>query len=110
MDYDIGTPFKPSEQKEEKVIVRIVIEGRVQGVGFRNWLKDRAHHLKIDGWVRNKRNESVEALLMGSPKDVKEIIRQSYNGPPFASVKRIKEFPESSLTLQSKGFTILPTV
>lgn len=112
MEIDLNAPslISKSKQEEESVTMRITIEGRVQKVGFRSWMQQQAHQHNLDGWVRNKSNGSVEALLCGKNEDIEEVIRQSYNGPPFASVKRVKRFPESILTFKGKGFSILPTV
>ena len=111
MDDYVPTPFNNSEKQEsDQTIIRIIIEGRVQKVGFRNWMLERAKHYKLNGWVRNKSDESVEALLAGPSIAVEEVITQAYHGPPFASVKRIKRFPESSLSNRTKGFSILPTI
>ena len=53
----------------------VVIAGRVQGVGFRDWMRRQAQALGISGWVRNTRAGTVEALLDGDPGAVAELLR-----------------------------------
>lgn len=103
--------FSISDKKEDKkpIVIRIIIEGRVQKVGFRNWMQQLAKQGHVHGWVRNKKNGSVEALLSGKEENVRNIVQQSYVGPPFCSVKRVKEFPQSESVIGIQGFVILPT-
>ena len=102
--------FHIEERGGEIVAIRIIIEGRVQKVGMRNWIRQIATRHKIDGWVRNRMNLSVEALLCGPEDTVKEIINICYQGPSFAHVKRVKEFPQADTEDVPKGFFQLPTV
>jgi acylphosphatase len=60
---------------EEPRIVRIVVEGRVQGVGFRAFVAREAARLQLDGWVRNRRDGSVETVAMG-PRSVIDVNRR----------------------------------
>jgi acylphosphatase len=69
---------------------RLVIRGRVQGVGFRYAMVDAATALGVTGWVRNRRDGSVEALVQGEPVAVDAIVAWSRSGPPAARVARIK--------------------
>lgn len=96
--------------KGTKVAVRIVIEGRVQKVGLRRWIKQKAVSLDLCGWVRNKSNGSVEALFYGVEDNVGEIIKLCYQGPTFAHIKRIKEFPQVETSGLPLEFAMLPTV
>ena len=73
--------------------LRVVIEGRVQGVWFRGWTVEQAHRLGIRGWVRNRRDGKVEALFSGSVADVDEMISACRGGPPMADVVRITDHP-----------------
>lgn len=72
---------------------RIEIFGSVQGVGFRAFVIRHARTQGLRGWVRNRRDGSVEALLIGEPAAVAAIIAQCRRGPPTAQVDRIEEFP-----------------
>ena len=65
---------------------RIVIEGRVQGVGYRYFARGAALRLGVAGWVRNRADGSVEALLSGPTEAVEALIAELRRGPPGASV------------------------
>jgi acylphosphatase len=67
------------------------ISGRVQGVGFRYALHDEARSRGLAGWVRNRRDGSVEALLQGEAAAVQAVIAWARRGPPAARVDRIDE-------------------
>jgi acylphosphatase len=73
------------------VLVRIT--GRVQGVWFRGWTVDEAIRLKLDGWVRNRRDGSVEALFAGPTQAVDRMIAACRRGPPAASVDNVTVSP-----------------
>jgi len=66
--------------------VRIVVTGRVQGVGFRDWVRDRARELGLAGWVRNRRDGSVELLAAGEPAAVDDLLGRCGRGPFAARV------------------------
>jgi acylphosphatase len=70
---------------------RLVISGKVQGVGFRAWLAQRAAELGIAGWVRNRSDGAVEALIAGDTAAVEELARLCRRGPRFAEVVSISE-------------------
>ncbi len=72
---------------------RLVIGGRVQGVGYRQWLAAQAEALGVSGWVRNRRDGSVEALVHGDPAAVDELLRACWRGPRHAEVAVIHEEP-----------------
>jgi acylphosphatase len=69
----------------------LLISGRVQGVGFREWLAGEAGRLGLDGWVRNVGHDTVEALLAGDTEAVEECLRACRRGPPMAAVERITD-------------------
>lgn len=62
------------------------ITGRVQGVGYRYWFLGRAEALGLTGWVRNRADGSVEAVIQGSNASVAQIIADAAEGPPAARV------------------------
>ena len=68
----------------------IVISGKVQGVGFRYWLRKAAIQRNIDGWVRNKISGEVEALLIGNDVDINNLIALCKKGPPSSKVTKVK--------------------
>jgi len=73
------------------VIVRVVIRGRVQGVGYRAWTEDEARERGIAGWVRNRRDGSVEALFAGTESDVRAMIEACRRGPPGARIDAVDQ-------------------
>ena len=95
----------------ELVIRHVLVRGRVQGVGFRAWVEDTAIELGLRGWVRNRRDGSVEAVLAGELELVLNMIEASRRGPPAARVERLdvsKAGPEL-LGDARPGFWVLPT-
>lgn len=66
------------------------ITGRVQGVGYRAWLAGQAGVAGLDGWVRNRRDGSVEALLSGPADAVDRVAAACRRGPPVALVDRVQ--------------------
>ncbi|XP_028776082.1 uncharacterized protein LOC114732869 [Neltuma alba] len=87
---------------------RVVIKGRVQGVWYRNWTIENATQLGLKGWVRNRKDGSVEALLSGSPEVVQEMEQRCRRGPPHAVVTGLEIFP--SQDDPGTGFECKPTV
>ena len=73
---------------EKRVLV--VIYGRVQGVGFRVSCQRQAAALGVTGWVRNRWDDAVEALLEGSPEAVDAMVRWCQHGPPAAEVTSVE--------------------
>jgi acylphosphatase len=69
--------------------VRLSITGRVQGVGFRLWATRTAAALGLRGWVRNRSDGSVEALLTGAPADIATMVEASRKGPVGAHVTEV---------------------
>ncbi|MEV8239745.1 acylphosphatase [Microbacterium testaceum] len=69
--------------------VTITVHGRVQGVGFRYALRDEAQRAGVRGWVRNRRDGTVEALLSGDPAIVDDVLAWAHHGPPSAAVERV---------------------
>src|ERR1700733_12118249 len=70
---------------------RLVIAGRVQGVGFRAWITEKARALGVSGWVRNRVDGTVEALIAGDVAAVEELARLCRRGPRMAEVTSIDE-------------------
>ena len=74
--------------------IHIRIEGHVQGVGYRYWLEMQAKAAGLTGWVRNRADRSVEAVLQGPPDDVADVLRRCEDGPPAAAVTRVEIIAE----------------
>jgi acylphosphatase len=69
---------------------RLIIEGRVQGVGFRWWTAGEASRLQLDGWVRNRADGSVEVLAIGHRPGLDRLAALCAAGPPGARVDRVE--------------------
>ena len=79
--------------------------GRVQGVGFRDALRFEAVRFGVTGWVRNRADGSVEALLQGTDEAVKSVIDWARRGPPAARVERLEDRePENGFDRPYAGF------
>ena len=87
---------------------RVVISGRVQGVGFRAWMVATASSFGLKGWVRNCRNGSVEAVFSGEETDITAMIEACKDGPPAARVEAIEQYACEEETGES--FIARPTV
>lgn len=68
---------------------RLRIHGRVQGVAFRDWAVERARTLGVRGWVKNRRDGSVELVAYGEDEAVKSLAAACRTGPPSARVDHI---------------------
>ena len=86
---------------------RVRVVGRVQGVWFRGWTVDEARALGLDGWVRNRRDGTVEMLLSGPEEAVAAMIARARRGPSAARVERV-EVEETDETA-APGCTQRPT-
>ena len=90
------------------------ITGRVQGVGYRAWVEHRARAHGLEGWVRNRRDGSVEALFAGPADVVADMIARCRRGPSSARVEAVTEEPADAdaLNLRRAGerFSVLGTV
>ena len=85
---------------------RLLIFGKVQGVGFRHWLYMKATKKNIRGWVKNKITGEVEALLIGNDEDVDDVIKQCERGPSSSNVTQIR-IQDYQQEYSKKSFDIL---
>lgn len=90
------------------VTVRVVVSGRVQGVWYRAWTEQTARDLGLAGWVRNRRDGTVEAVLSGEAAAVEDMITRLWDGPELAVVKAIDRFEHGEPV--GPGFEVRPTV
>ena len=90
----------------EIVVRHLVITGRVQGVGFRFYMERKARETGVSGWVRNRSDGSVEAMIQGGPGAVEAMIAWSRRGPPSAVVAEVRIAEGSG---EHSGFKALPT-
>ncbi len=81
---------------EERRAIHVVITGRVQGVWFRAWTEEMAAGLGLDGWVRNRRDGSVEAVFAGAPRSLEIMVKACWQGPQLAKVANVAVTPEAA--------------
>lgn len=85
---------------------RLRVYGRVQGVGFRAFVYREARLFDLDGWVRNRRDGTVEALLWGDENAVDRLIERVWEGPPWGRTDRVDVTVESGGEPRPTGFEI----
>ncbi len=94
-------------------ILHVTIRGRVQGVGYRAWIEDRARASQLEGWVRNRRDGSVEAVFSGPASVVAEMVAHCRHGPPSSRVEAVLNEPTGPGLLKMRpageAFSVLPT-
>jgi acylphosphatase len=73
--------------------LRVIVSGRVQGVWFRAWTEREAKALGLDGWVRNRRDGSVEAVICGADDAVAAMLKALAEGPELAHVDAVEQHP-----------------
>jgi acylphosphatase len=82
---------------------RLLVEGRVQGVGYRWWTMQRAQRLGLDGWVRNLADGSVEILAIGPDEAVGRLAEACRSGPSSAAVTSVERTPAADDGSQGFG-------
>lgn len=99
------------------VIRHVVIRGKVQGVGYRAWIEGEAVAGRLSGWVRNRKDGTVEAVLAGPDNVVAALIARCQHGPGMARVTTITTIDNEAasedmlgLRVAGEGFSVLPTV
>jgi acylphosphatase len=96
------------------IIRHMVVRGRVQGVGYRAFVEDEAQRRGLQGWVRNRRDGSVEALFSGPREMVEAMIEACRRGPFSAKVSELaqREGTDADLSARTPGesFSVLSTV
>ena len=83
------------------------VTGAVQGVGFRAWTEQAAKARGLSGWVRNRRDGSVEAVISGADDKVDEMLSYFWQGPSASRVERVESGPADHP--MQLGFRTLPT-
>jgi acylphosphatase len=98
---------------DASVIRRVIIKGRVQGVGFRAWTEYMALRHGLEGWVRNRRDGSVEAVFAGPAAAVGAMIAACRRGPRSSGVDGVSEHHAGADLLAGRHagerFSVLPT-
>jgi acylphosphatase len=97
-----------------QIIYHVTIRGRVQGVGYRAWVEYEATARHLEGWVRNRRDGSVEAVFAGAEDVVSAMIASCRRGPPLARVDAVQDGAGNPDLLRLRGagerFSVLPTL
>ena len=97
------------QAENQKKTVRVIVEGRVQGVWFRSWTQQNATARGLAGWVRNRADGTVEALLHGDKRDVNDMLEACWKGPSSSRVDKVNI--ENSLEVPPfSGFRVYPSV
>jgi acylphosphatase len=95
-------------------IRHLTVRGRVQGVGYRAWLEDEATARDLEGWVRNRRDGSVEAVFAGPEDVVSEMVASCRRGPTSARVDAVQNEAGNpdmlNLRRARERFSVLPTI
>ena len=89
----------------DTIAKHVTIRGRVQGVGFRHFINRNAHDLHVTGWVRNRRDGSVEAVIAGTAEAVHMMLERARRGPSHAMVTdfRVSDASGSFERFQMRG-------
>jgi len=90
--------------------LRIIVSGRVQGVGFRAFLAHAAARLGLSGFARNRGWNEVEALVAGEPTALEDFARLARRGPPGAYVETCREEEARAEEAGGAGFVVAPSV
>jgi acylphosphatase len=77
------------------IVQRVLVDGHVQGVGYREFTRRAALKLGVSGWVRNRYDGAVEALIRGRPAAVEALVAEMRNGPRFADVNSVSVLDET---------------
>jgi acylphosphatase len=99
---------------EARDIKRLMIRGTVQRIGMRVWIEREAIGLGLAGWVRNRRDGSVEVLLAGSHAAIAAMVERCWKGPPLAKIQSIDVSEGTPIDLghrrPGEGFSLIPTL
>lgn len=90
-----------------RLVHHLHIHGRVQGVGYRWAMVVQAERLGVRGWVRNRQDGSVEAVVAGPAAAVQQLLDWAHRGPPAAAVRRVDVAPGADDAFE--GFAQRPT-
>lgn len=97
------------EETNKLKSLHIIVEGHVQGVGFRYFVQEKAQLLNLTGWVRNRYNGSVEILAQGSPEQLNALVEAVQEGPSRSFVTAVKKDWETYTDKHYTQFCMLPT-
>jgi acylphosphatase len=94
----------------DTLVRRVVVEGFVQGVGYRDFARRAALRLGVSGWVMNRMDGTVEALIAGAPADIETMLAELRRGPRGAQVTRLRLIdPGEEAGAESGAFVVRMT-
>ena len=88
--------------------IHVIVEGRVQGVGYRAFVEREAKKRGLTGWVRNRSDGTVEAVFSGGEEDLESMIVACHRGPRLSLVRNVRQQPHPQA--EWKDFAVWPTV
>jgi acylphosphatase len=88
--------------------IHVIVEGRVQGVGYRAFVEREAKKRGLTGWVRNRSDGTVEAVFAGLEEDLQSMISACHRGPRLSIVRNVRQEPHRQS--EWKDFAVWPTV
>ena len=96
------------------VIRHVVVRGQVQGVGYRAFVEHEAERRSLQGWVRNRRDGTVEAVFLGPRAAVEAVVEACRRGPMSARIDAVNQREGTDADLRERavgsGFSVLPTI
>jgi acylphosphatase len=101
-----GVCYTEQTVRKDVLARRYLVSGRVQGVGFRNYVEHIASKLEVDGYVRNRRGGSVEVYAIGAPEKLSQLRIALEKGPMFSDVTDVREEPDRVDETYLGNFTI----
>ena len=94
---------------EQMICIHVVVEGRVQGVGFRHFVWQHANQLELKGWVRNRWDGTVELIAEGDQETVNQLISFLWKGPRMSFVTQVK-VAQREFTGEFRSFDIRSSI
>jgi len=94
------------DEQKETIRARVIVSGRVQGVWFRGTACERARELGVSGWVRNRPDGNVEAVIEGPRRQVRQMVAWCYRGPRMAQVQHV-DLAWEEPTGEFAGFSVV---
>jgi len=85
---------------------RLLITGDVVGIGYRSWMKREAQNLGVVGWVKNREDKTVEAVVQGEEKETQEMLEKAKKGPEVAWVESVS-VTEQPVDKDLMGFEVI---
>jgi acylphosphatase len=97
--------------EDNNLVRRVIVEGFVQGVGYRDFVRRAALRIGVSGWVRNRADGSVDALVVGAPAHIEALLAEMRRGPRGAMVTSLKlAEPGGHDGAKTGTFAIRPTI